>query len=79
MQYVQKLSTMDFPLSLKKGKVYLTRGHEGPELGAEVQPYSLFNLGARWTWMVNATPQPLNVREGDPVFIVQKAGWAPSL
>jgi len=29
-----------------------------------------FNLGARWGWVVNATPRPLE----DPVPIVQEAG-----
>jgi hypothetical protein len=27
--------------------------------------------------MVNSTPRPLYLREGDPVPIVQEAGWAP--
>ena len=27
--------------------------------GVEVQLYSFFNLGARWGWVVNATPRPL--------------------
>ena len=27
--------------------------------------------------MVNSTPRPLYLREGDPVLIVQEAGWAP--
>ena len=28
-------------------------------------------------WVFNATPRPLNPREGDPVPILQEAGWAP--
>jgi len=36
----------------------------------------LFNLGARWGWVVNATPRPLYPRERDPVAILQEAGWA---
>jgi len=35
----------------------------------------LFNFGARWGWVVNATPRPLYPRE-DPVPIIQEAGWA---
>jgi hypothetical protein len=35
-----------------------------------------FNLGARWGWVVNATPRPLYPGK-DPVPIVQEAGWAP--
>jgi hypothetical protein len=31
--------------------------------GVEVQLYSFFNLGARWGWVVNATPRPLYPRE----------------
>jgi hypothetical protein len=30
----------------------------------------IFNLGARWRWMVSATPQPLYTPERDPVPIV---------
>jgi hypothetical protein len=26
-------------------------------------PYYFFNLGARWGWVVNATPRPLYSRE----------------
>ena len=29
----------------------------------EVQPYSFFNLSARWVYVVNATPRPLYPRE----------------
>jgi hypothetical protein len=29
-----------------------------------------FNLGARWRWVVNATPWPLYPQEGDPVPIL---------
>jgi hypothetical protein len=35
------------------------------------------NLGARWLWVVSATPRPCYPRERDPVHIVQEAGWAP--
>ena len=34
-----------------------------------VQLYSLFNLGARWGWVVNATPRPLYPQERDSVRI----------
>jgi hypothetical protein len=37
----------------------------------------VFNLGARWGWLVKATPQPLYLQERDPVSIVQEAGCAP--
>jgi len=33
--------------------------HEGPEGEADVYLYSFFNLGARWGWVVNATPRLL--------------------
>jgi hypothetical protein len=43
---------------MTKGKVnskILPRtGHEGPE---GITGISFFNLGARWGWVVNATPQ----------------------
>ena len=45
--------------------------------GVEVQLYSFFNIGARWRWLLNATPRPLYSREREPVSIVQEAGWAP--
>jgi hypothetical protein len=47
-------------------------GHEGPE-GEEV-PVLLFNLGARWEWVVNVKFPPLNPRKRDPVPIVLQAG-----
>ena len=37
----------------------------------------IFNLGARWRWAVNDTPQPPYSRERDPVPIVQEAGCFP--
>jgi hypothetical protein len=27
--------------------------------GSKVESYAFFNLGARWGWVVNATPRPL--------------------
>jgi hypothetical protein len=45
--------------------------------GVQEYLYSFFNLGARWGWVVNATPQPLNPREREPVAIVQRVGWTP--
>ena len=36
---------------------------------------SFFNLGTRWGWVVNTTPQPLYSLE-DLVPIVWAAGWA---
>jgi hypothetical protein len=44
--------------------------------GLEVLLYSFFNLGARRGWVVNATSLPLYLRKGEPVTIVQVAGWA---
>ena len=38
---------------------------------------TVFNLGARCRWKINATPRPLYPRERDPVPITQEAGWAP--
>ena len=29
------------------------------QMGRDVQLYFTFNLGARWGWVVNATPRPL--------------------
>jgi hypothetical protein len=40
-----------------KGEVHPRTGHEVPAV------LFLFNLGARWGWVVSATPQPLYSRE----------------
>jgi len=45
-------------------------------VGVEVWLYPFFNLGARWMWVVNATPRPLYPIK-DPVTIVQDAGLSP--
>ena len=45
--------------------------------GLEIWLYSFFNLGARWEWVVTATPRPLYPRDRDPVSIAQEAVWAP--
>jgi hypothetical protein len=42
-----------------------------------LEPYSFFNLGARWGWAVSVTSRPLFTPKKDPVPIVQEAGWAP--
>jgi len=42
--------------------------------GVEVELYSFFNLGARWTWVVNATSRgdlPPGKRPGTP----RAGGW----
>ena len=41
--------------------------------------YSLFNLGARKGWVVNATPLPLYPRERAPLPTVEEVVWAPDL
>jgi hypothetical protein len=62
----------------KQRKFYPRKCHEGTVGGGgvEVQLYSFFNLGARWRWVVNATPHYFTPGK-DPVPIVQEAGWAP--
>jgi hypothetical protein len=37
----------------------------------------LSNLGARWEWVVNATPRPLYPQKTDAIPITQEAGCAP--
>jgi len=37
----------------------------------------LFNVGAKWWWVINATPWPLYPQERDLVRTVQEAVWAP--
>ena len=50
---------------------HATKGNRGTAL------IFLFNLGARWGWMVNTTPWPLDPQEGELVPHVQEAGWVP--
>jgi hypothetical protein len=61
---------------MEKVKSILEQAMEAQK-GSRGVVYSFFNLGARWGWVVNATPRPLYARERDPVPIVQEAGWAP--
>jgi hypothetical protein len=37
----------------------------------EVYLYCFFTLGARWDWVVNATPQSLDARRRDPVPVLR--------
>jgi hypothetical protein len=39
----------------------------------------IFNLGARWGWVVNTNPGQLYDREGEAIPILQGAEWAPGL
>jgi hypothetical protein len=39
----------------------------------ELHLYSSFNLGARWGWVVNATPRPLYLRERPGTHCI--GGW----
>ena len=45
----------------------------GPRGRIEVQPYSSFNPGTRWGWVVNATPRPLYPRERPGTHCI--GGW----
>jgi hypothetical protein len=58
------------------GEVHPITDNAGTEGGIEVQLYSFFNPGARWSgW---STPRPGRLTPGkDPVRIVQKAGRVP--
>jgi hypothetical protein len=62
-----------------KGNVCPTAGRDCPD---GVYRYSctlfFFNLGARWVWVVNATPRPLYPMEIDPIPILQEAGATAS-
>jgi len=44
-----------------------------------VTALSILDLDARKGWVVITLPQPLYPWEGDPVPIVQEAGWASGL
>jgi len=41
--------------------------------GLQVQLYSFLNFGARWRWVVNATPRPLYSRERPGTYCI--GGW----
>ena len=45
--------------------------------GSKGVDYSFFNLGARWEWVVNTTPQLLYPQERDPISILREDVWAP--
>ena len=48
-----------------------------PRWGVMVELYSFLNLGHILEWVVNAVHRLLSPQEGDPVPIVQEAGWIP--
>jgi hypothetical protein len=53
-------------------------GHEG--LKGEQRYSCTLSLTLAVDWgSRSTTPWPLDLRETDPVFIVQEAGWAPGL
>ena len=58
-----------------KGKVHLKTGHEGPERGVDVLLYYFFNLAVRWGEL--STPRSDRFTTGEPVPIVEEAGWVP--
>jgi hypothetical protein len=45
-----------------EGKVYLKQTTNA-QRAVDVFLYSVLNLGARWGWVVSATPRPLHSRE----------------
>ena len=45
------------------------------EKGSKSIAVLILYLGARWGWVVNASPRPLYTRGGTSVSIVQEAGW----
>jgi len=61
--------------SYSKGKVHPRIGHDVAESSRGASVLLFFNLGARWGWVVNATPRPLYHCERDLVPIVRETGW----
>ena len=53
----------------EKGKGHPLTSHEGPE----VEYRLFFNLGAKWGWVVNATPRPLYPRDRPGTHCI--GGW----
>jgi hypothetical protein len=43
--------------------------------GVKVQLYPFFNFSARWKWVVSATLRLVYSRVGDPILILNWAGW----
>ena len=60
-----------------KIKILLEQAMKAQRGRVEVLLHSFLNLGARWRWVVNATPRPPYPRERDPVPFLEEAGWAP--
>jgi hypothetical protein len=54
-------------------------GHEGPQGGVYVWLFSLSNLCANLSCVVNATPRQLCLRGRYPALILQENGWAQEL
>ena len=57
-----------------KGKGHPRTGHEGPE-GNRWIAVLFLQHGARWGWVVKATPRPLYPWERYQVPIIWKVGW----
>jgi len=45
-----------------------------PRGRADVQPYSFFNLGPKWGWVIKAKTLPIYVWERDPLSM-GTGGW----
>jgi len=55
-------SNVNYYKNKSKGKFHPRKGLEGPK-GEYSIAILFFNLGARWRWVVSATPRPLYSRE----------------
>jgi hypothetical protein len=53
-------------------KIHPITGHKGP-VGSRLELYVSFTLGARWGWVVTATPRPFYSRERPGTHCI--GGW----
>jgi hypothetical protein len=73
--YMDDCSLTDWVTRLQTGKVTLKQATQGLE-GSRSVALLILDLGARWGWVVSATPRSLYPRERHGIH-VQEAGWTP--
>jgi len=65
-------------VTILKGKTVLLYA-QWAQRGGRGITLPVLDYGATRGWLVSTMPQPLYSQEGDPVQIIQEAGWALGL
>jgi hypothetical protein len=74
LSYLPYTCYMPYPTHCRANQIYIEQLTMDNIRNCNHLFYSFFNLGARWRWVVKATPRPLYPQERDPVPIVQETG-----